>query len=123
MTAIIAFFFFFFVPIPHQSGGNVPPACTAAVARYEVAAQRFNAENASRFEQVFGRSVGTGTIAPDECLRAMPFYRWRLPKVRALLRVFKTVYAACVGVSLSPRPPTPPQMVAAVEQKIAAGCR
>jgi hypothetical protein len=120
MTAIIAFFFFFFVPIPHQGSANVPAACTNAIANYEVVMQRHNAENRSKFEQIFGRPAGV--IEPNECPRAMPFYRWRLSKLKAVMTTFRRVYAACVGVSLTPRSPTPPQLIALLEQKIAAGC-
>jgi hypothetical protein len=120
MTAIIAFVFFFFVPVPHQSSANLPPACAHAIANYETVMQRHNAENRSKFEQIFGRPAGT--IEPDECPRAMPFYRWRLSKLRVVMSTFRAVYSACVGVTLTPRSPTPMQMIALLEQKIAQGC-
>jgi hypothetical protein len=117
--AMIAFFFFFFVPIPHQAAANVPPACANAITNYEVVMQRHNAENASKFEQIFGRPVGA--IEPNGCPRAMPFYRWRLAKLRAIMTTFRAVYAACVGVSLTPRSPTPVQIIAILQQKLAEG--
>jgi hypothetical protein len=120
--AIIAFFVFFFLPIPHQAtNASIPAVCVNAVANYRIALIRFNAENATKFEQFFGRPVST--IQPDECPRAMHLLRWRLRQIRAaIMPAFKAVYVQCVGLSISPRGPTFPQVIAALEQRIAAGC-
>jgi hypothetical protein len=120
--AIIAFFVFFFSHIPHQAtNASVPAVCINAVANYKIAAIRLNADNAIKFEQVFGRPVSR--IEPSECPRAMQFYRWRVSKIRgAILPAFKAVYTQCVGLNLNPRPPTPLQIITSLEEKIAAGC-
>jgi hypothetical protein len=120
--AIIAFFVFFFAPIPHQAANaSIQTACVNAIANYRIAVIRFNAENATKFEQVFGRPVST--IQPGECPRAMQLFRWRLRQVKAaIMPAFRAVYAQCVGFGLNPRSPTPPQAIEALEQRIAAGC-
>jgi hypothetical protein len=120
--AIIAFFVVFFLPIPHQAtNASISAVCVNGIANYQIAVIRFSAENATKFEQIFGRPVST--IEPNECPRAMQLYKWRLQKVRAvILPAFKAVYAQCVGFGINPRAPTPPQIIAILEQRIAAGC-
>ena len=120
--AIITFFVFFFSHIPHQViNVSVPAVCTNAIANYRIALIRFTADNAIKFEQVFGRPVSR--VEPSECPRAMQFYRWRLQKIRtAIMPPFKAVYAQCVGFGINPRPPTPEQVITSLEQRIAAGC-
>jgi hypothetical protein len=122
LMAIIAFFVFFLLPIPHQAtNASIQTACVNAIANYRIAAIRVNAENATKFEQIFGRPVST--IQTGECPRAMQLYRWRLRQVRAaIMPAFRAVYAQCVGFNINPRPPTPPQIIAILEQRIAAGC-
>jgi hypothetical protein len=125
-TAIIAFFFFFVVPIPHPATTqNVPAACAVAMERYRAAITAFNAENATRFEQAFGRPVGAVDL-PRECPAAMRFYKWRLSRARALMTAFNSTAARCanVGTSVSIRGGySPQQIVAAIQAKLAqSGC-
>jgi hypothetical protein len=126
-TAIIAFFFFFVVPIPRPATSqNVPNACAVALERYRASITAFNAENATKFEQVFGRPVSAVDL-PRECPAAMRFSKWKLSRARSLMTAFNSTIARCANVgtnvSIQGGGLSPQQIIAAIQAKLAqSGC-
>jgi hypothetical protein len=124
-TAIIAFFFFFVVPIPHPAATqNVPAVCSAALERYRASAAAFNAENTTKFEQVFGRPVSAVDL-PRECPAAIRFSKWKLNRARALMTAFNSTSARCanVGTNITVQGGglSPQQIIAGIHAKLAQG--
>ena len=124
-TAIIAFFFFFVVPIPHPTNQNVPTACAVALERYRASATAFNADNAAKFAQVFGRPVSAVDL-PRECPVAMRFYKWRLSRAHALMTAWNSTSARCANAGANAYIRggySPQQIIAAIQAKLAqSGC-